>query len=168
MDSSVGAMASGVLTATAIAADAITDAKVASDVTIASVTGAVGSVSGAVGSVTAAVSVTGDFSATMKTSIGTAVAASAVASVTGDVGGNVTGSVGSVAGLTASNLDATVSSRLAAASYTAPDNTSITGIKAKTDSLNFTVAGKLDTNVLVVNGVTLTGDGTVGTPWGPA
>lgn len=48
MDSSVGAMAANVLTATAIAADAITDAKVASDVTIASVTGAVGSVTGAV------------------------------------------------------------------------------------------------------------------------
>lgn len=44
IDASVGAMAAGVLTATAIAADAITDAKVASDVTIASVTGAVGSV----------------------------------------------------------------------------------------------------------------------------
>lgn len=47
----------------------------------------------------------GDFTATMKTSIGTAVAASAVASVTGavgsvtgNVGGNVTGSVGSVVG----------------------------------------------------------------------
>lgn len=35
----------------------------------------------------------------------------AVGSVTGNVGGNVTGSVGSVVGLTASNLDATVSSR---------------------------------------------------------
>lgn len=57
----------------------------------------------------------GDFTATMKTSIGTAVAASAVASVTGNVGGNVAGSVGSVTGLTASNLDTTVSSRLAAA-----------------------------------------------------
>ncbi|MER8615974.1 hypothetical protein NKG99_03835 [Mesorhizobium sp. M1409] len=90
IDASVGAMAAAVLTATAIAADAITDAKVASDVTIASVTGAVGSVTGAVGS------------------------------VTGNVGGNVTGSVGSVTGLTASNLDATISSRLAGASYTAP------------------------------------------------
>lgn len=91
----------------------------------------------------------GDFTAAMKTSIGTAVAASAVASVTGNVGGNVTGSVGSVVGavgsvtgavgsvtgLTASNLDATVSSRLASAGYTAPDNTSITAIKAKTDNL---------------------------------
>lgn len=78
IDASVGAMAAAVLTATAIAADAITDAKVASDVTIASVTGAVGSVTGAVGS------------------------------VTGNVGGNVTGSVGSVAagGITASSFAA--------------------------------------------------------------
>jgi hypothetical protein len=50
----------------------------------------------------------GDFTATMKTSIGTAVAASAVASVTGNVGGNVTGSVGSVAtgGITAASIAA--------------------------------------------------------------
>jgi len=75
MDSSVGAMAANVITATAINADAITDAKVAADVTIASVTGAVGSVTGAVGSVTGA-----------------------VGSVTGNVGGNVVGSVGSVTG----------------------------------------------------------------------
>jgi hypothetical protein len=40
------------ITSTSIATDTITDAKVASDVTIASVTGAVGSVTGAVGSVT--------------------------------------------------------------------------------------------------------------------
>lgn len=46
------AWGSGAITAASIAADAITDAKVASDVTIASVTGAVGSVTGAVGSVT--------------------------------------------------------------------------------------------------------------------
>jgi hypothetical protein len=52
IDASVGAMAANVLTATAIAADAITDAKVASDVTIASVTGAVGSI--ASGGITAA------------------------------------------------------------------------------------------------------------------
>jgi len=60
IDASVGAMAAAVITAASIAADAITDAKVASDVTIASVTGAVGSVTGSVGSVTGAVgSVTG-------------------------------------------------------------------------------------------------------------
>jgi hypothetical protein len=53
-------------------------------------TGSVGSVSGAVGSVSG--------------------------NIGGNVGGNVTGSVGSVTGLTASNLDATISSRLASAS----------------------------------------------------
>jgi hypothetical protein len=42
-----------------------------------------------------------------------------VASVVGAVG-SVTGSVGSVVGLTAANLDVAVSTRLAAASYTAP------------------------------------------------
>lgn len=109
----------------------------------------------------------GDFTATMKTSIGTAVAASAVASVTGNVGGNVTGSVGSVTGLTASNLDATISSRLAIADYTAPDNASITAIKAKTDSLTFTVPLNLDTNIQYVNDVQVNGVGTAGNPWGP-
>jgi hypothetical protein len=64
-----------------------------------------------------------DFTTTMKTSIGTAVAASAVASVTG--------AVGSVTGLTASDVGA---------------------IKAKTDSLTFTVSGKVDANTLYVNG----------------
>jgi hypothetical protein len=48
---SANVLIDGAITAAKIAADAITDAKVASDVTIASVTGAVGSVSGAVGSV---------------------------------------------------------------------------------------------------------------------
>jgi hypothetical protein len=43
----------------------------------------------------------------------------AVGSVTGNVGGNVAGSVGSVVGLTASNLDATVSSRASQASVDA-------------------------------------------------
>jgi len=35
------------------------------------------------------------------------------------------------------NLDAAVSTRLAAADYTAPDNSNIAAIKAKTDNLNF-------------------------------
>lgn len=61
--------------------------------------------------------------------------------------------------------DVATSTRLASASYTAPDNAGITAIKAKTDSLNFTVAGKLDVNVLVVNGVTLQGTGAAGDKW---
>lgn len=72
----------------------------------------------------------GDLTSTMKTSVTTAATAATpvAASVTGNVGGNVAGSVGSVTGLTASNLDATISSRLAASSYTAPDNSGIAGI----------------------------------------
>jgi hypothetical protein len=84
----VNGLAAAVITATSIAADAITDAKVASDVTIASVTGAVGSVTGAVGSVT------GNVGGNVTGSVGSVVGA--VGSVTGNVGGNVVGSVGSV------------------------------------------------------------------------
>ena len=161
------------------------------------------------------------------------------------VSGNVNGSVGSVTGLTASNLDATISSRLASASYTTPPtvvaiadqvwdetlsghlgagstgaalngagaagdpwttalpgaygagtagniignninatvssratqtsvdtlddfvDTEIAAIKAKTDSLNFTVAGRVDANIRNVNNVAVTGVGTLGNPWGP-
>lgn len=64
--------------------------------------------------------------------------------------------------------DVATSSRLASASYTAPDNASITAIKAKTDSLVFTLPSKLDVNLLCVNGITVTGAGTAGSPWGPA
>jgi hypothetical protein len=71
----VASIAANAITATSINADAITDAKVAADVTIASVTGAVGSVTGAVGS------------------------------VTGNVGGNVTGSVGSVVAIVDANIE---------------------------------------------------------------
>lgn len=46
------------------------------------------------------------------------------------------------------NLDAAVSTRLASASYTAPDNTSITSIKAKTDNLPASPAGVGDAMTL--------------------
>lgn len=75
-------------------------------------------------------------------------------------------------------LDAALSSRLASAGYTAPDNATITAIasyvdtevaaiKAKTDQLVFTVANQLDANIHGVNNVTVTGAGTTGSPWGP-
>lgn len=68
----------------------------------------------------------------------------------------------------AANLDVAVSTRLATAGYTEPDNSSITGIKAKTDSLTFTVAGQLDANVQYVNDVAVSGVGSEANPWGPA
>lgn len=42
----------------------------------------------------------------------------------------------------------------------------VADIKAKTDSLTFTVAGEVDSNVQSLNGTTLVGDGSA-TPWGP-
>lgn len=48
-----------------------------------------------------------------------------------------------------------------------PDNTSITAIKAKTDSLTFTKAGEVDANIQSVNDTTVQGDGETGTEWGP-
>lgn len=69
-------------------------------------------------------------------------AASGLALVGSNVGSatSVSGAVGSVTGLTASNLDATVSSRLASASYTAPDNTRPTNFT----SLSINGSGQVD------------------------
>jgi hypothetical protein len=41
-------------------------------------------------------------------------------------------------------------------------------VKAKTDSLTFTVAGQVDANIQYVNDTAVTGDGQSGTEWGPA
>lgn len=47
-------------------------------------------------------------------------------------------------------------------------DTVVDAIKAKTDSLAFTVAGKVDSNIHYVNGVAVTGTGAAGNEWGPA
>ena len=134
---------------------------------VGSVTGNVGgsvaSVTGAVGSVTANVNAVlingahGGAAATMTlggagglTATHTGNTTGSVGSVTGAVGsvtgavGSVTGSVGSVTGLTAANLDAAVSSRMA--SYTQP-----TGFLAAT--FPGTVASP--TNITAATGITL-------------
>ena len=46
-------------------------------------------------------------------------------------------------------------------------DTEVAAIKAKTDSLTFTVAGQVDANVKSVNNITVTGNGQAGTEWGP-
>lgn len=43
----------------------------------------------------------------------------------------------------------------------------VDAIKAKTDSLTFTVAGQVDANIESVNGATVNGTGTPGDEWGP-
>lgn len=132
------------------------DADVSSRSTFAG--GAVASVSGAVGSVTGAVgSVTGNVGGNVTGSVGS-VAGDVSGKVLGGGSSSITGTgVRAVDGSGAAiapastavsnadytsgraakldDLDATVSSRLASGSYTAPDNSSITAIKAKTDNL---------------------------------
>jgi len=93
-----------------------------------------------------AMTLTGDFTPTMKTSITTAATAATptAAAVTGNVGGNVAGSVASVVGLNPALLDVAVSTRLAADDFTT------------------------DVNIKYVNDVEVTGDGSEGNEWGPA
>lgn len=45
--------------------------------------------------------------------------------------------------------------------------TVVDAVKAKTDSLTFTVAGQVDANIQYVNDVLVNGDGQPGTEWGP-
>lgn len=115
-------------------------------VVAASVTGAVGSVTGNVGGNVAG-------------SVGSVTGA--VGSVTGNVGGNVVGSVGSVSGLDAAALQQIVDDLEDAGRL----DLLIDAIKAKTDSLTFTQAGHVDSNVQRINDVALTGDGSA-TPFG--
>lgn len=154
IDSSVGAMAANTLTASALATDAVTEIQTGLATPTNITAGVITTVTNLTNAPTA-----GDFTAVMKTSLNAATPASiagAVGSVTGNVGGNVVGSVGSVVGLTASNLDATISSRLAAASYTAPDNADIVAIRVQTDKFVFTAANKVDSNTLLIEGLDAT------------
>lgn len=89
------------------------------------VTGSVGSVVGAVGSVTGAVgSVTGNVGGNVTGSVGSVIAAVtiAAASITAiwDKATSALTTIGSIGKLLVDNIDATISSRLASASYTAP------------------------------------------------
>ena len=129
----------------------------------------VASVTGAVASVTAAVTLP-TIPADWITAGG--IAADAITEIqaglaTGSAVADVQVDVDAIGAVVVSNLDVAVSTRLAASSYTAPDNSSITGIKAKTDSLTFTVVGQLDANVQYVNDLEITGVGTEANPWGP-
>ena len=133
------------------------------DASVASVTGAVGSVtgnvggnvagsvasvSGAVGSVTGAVTV-----ATNNDKTGYALTSAYDAAKTSASSADYT----AARAAKLDNLDATVTSRLAGASYSAPDNASVTAIKAKTDSLTFTgtdVRATLDGETVTASSVT--------------
>jgi hypothetical protein len=119
----------------------------------------------------------GDLTATMKTSVTTAATAAtptaaavtgAVGSVTGNIGGNVVGSVGSVTALAANSVNANalatdaiteIQTGLATSSALSTANTAISAVKAKTDSLTFTVGNVVDANLQYINDVVVTGNG---------
>jgi hypothetical protein len=129
----------------------------------------------------------GDLTATMKTSVTTAATAAtptaaavtgAVGSVTGNVGGNVVGSVASVtaavtlptipanwitaAGINAAALNGKGDWNIGKTGYaltqTFPSNFSTLAISA---------GGLASTDIKAVNGITVNGAGTAGSPWGP-
>ena len=120
-----------------------------------------GSSTGQLNPSSGAMPVSGDFTSTMKTSIGTAVAASAVASVTGNVGGNVTGSVGSVTGAVGSvtaavsvagDLSATMKASVTTAcTASTPTAAAVTGAVG---SVTGNVGGNVTGSVGSISGVT--------------
>lgn len=108
----------------------------------------------------------GDFTATMKTSIGTAVAASAVASVTGNVGGSVgsvVGAVGSVTGAVGSVTGAVGSVTGAVGSVTGNVGGNVVGSVASVTGAVGSVTGNVGGNVV---GSTASVTGAVGSVTG--
>jgi hypothetical protein len=89
------------------------------------------------------------------------------AALTAHAAGKLPADVLTVAGTvqTARDLGAQLDVAVSTRNATAPDNAGIAAIKAKTDSLNFTVAGKCDVNVLYFNSVQVIGTGAVGDRW---
>lgn len=160
----VNGLAANTITATSIASNAITAAKVATD--------AIGAAQLAADAVAEIADAVWDEDATAHQTQGT------FGQAIGDPGADTD----TIWGLANTNLDATVSSRLATAGYTAPldaagtrtavglasanldtqlstIDTVVDAVKAKTDSLTFTVAGQVDANIQSINDVTIVGDG---------
>lgn len=124
----------------------------------------------------------GDFTAAMKTSLNAATPAATVSDKTGfsltaaydaaktaaQAGNSMTLTAAYDAAKTAAQAGNAMTLTVAydAAKTSAPAS-DVTAIKAKTDSLAFTVAGKVDSNVKSVNDTTIAGAGTAGAPWGP-
>jgi hypothetical protein len=139
---------------------------------VASVSGAVGSVTGNVGgsvaSVTADVGITqaaadkvwSTTTRALTDKVGFALSAAGVQAIWDALTSALT-TVGSIGKLLVDNINATISSRLASASYTAPDNatvsliygvvdTEVAAIKAKTDQLTFTTSNRVDSTPIAL------------------
>lgn len=91
--------------------------------------------------------------------------AATTVNITGNVTGNLSGSVGSVTGAVGSVTGAVGSVTGAVGSVTGLTAADVAAIKAKTDSLTFTVANTIDANVQTINEVAVIGAGTSGDKW---
>lgn len=121
--------------------------------------GSVGSV--ATGGITAASFAAGaiDNAAIATDAIGSnELAASAIAEIQNGLSNLSQADIRTAVGLASANLDTQLSTI----------DTVVDAVKVKTDSLTFTVAGQVDSNIQYVNDVQVTGDGQTGTEWGPA
>jgi hypothetical protein len=183
MDSSIGAVASGAIAAASFAANALdavwsTAARLltaGTNIVLAKGTGVTGfndldaaGVRSAIGMASANFDTQLDAlptNAELATALGTADDAvlAAIAALNNLSQANVRSAIG----LATANLDTQLA---AIAAYIDTEiGTIVSGVaavKAKTDSLTFSVAGKADANITHVNEVEVTGDGDV-TPWGP-
>lgn len=139
MDASVGAMAANVMTAAAAAADLTTELQsgLATASDLSTVAGYIDTEVAAIKAVTDALSPRLPGSGTLSIL---------------DAAG-----VRAAVGLASANMDTQLSTI----------DTVADAIKAKTDSLTFTVAGQVDSNIQYVNDVQVQGDGQTGTEWGP-
>jgi hypothetical protein len=160
-DASVGAMAAGVVTAAAVATGAIDADALAADA---------GTEIGTAVWATAARTLTastnlGDLDDAILAILGTPAGASMSADIAA-----VKTQTAAIETDTGTDIPATLATLATAAALTTVDDfldTEIAAIKAKTDSLTFTVAGQVDANIQAVNDVTVNGVGTAGNPWGP-
>lgn len=171
MDSSVGAMAANTLTAAATAADfgaematAIWTDTTAGDFTVAFSVGKSIINGVALGTGLTINAYTGNTVQTGDSFARIGVAGAGLTNIdlpnqTMDITGNLSGSVGSVTGAVGSVTGAVGSVTGAVGSVTGLTASDVGAIKAKTDSLAFTVAGVVDANIQRINDVTIVGDG---------
>jgi hypothetical protein len=183
------AITAGWLTATGIAADAITAAKLAADVTTelqsglataasiaalnnlsqADIRTAVGLASANLDTQLSTIDTVVDSILVDTAEIGVAGAGLTVLATAANlatVAGYIDTEIGTI--ITAID-DLPTNAELATALGTADDAVlaQVALVKAKTDSLTFTVAGQVDANIQYVNDVQVTGNGQAGTEWGP-
>ena len=136
---------SGAITAASIASSAITSAKFAA------------------GAIDAAAIATNAIDAD-------AIAADAVTEIQSGLSTLNAAGIRTAVGLASANLDTQLDALPTAAEVRAEidsNSTQLSGIKTKTDSLNFTVAGNVNANIHYINDVLVNGNGQSGTEWGP-